>query len=912
MSMAHSLEVRVPLLDDTVVAATQGNTDGLLDKKLLAASVDPKLISVAASAKQTFTLPVEGWLRGPLHGWAGDMLQVLARSGLGLDSRELWALFRDFELGRAGSGAPCGHCACSADGCADRDALPPFDPVAPRGVLFETMRPMAEATELGLADFTRIIWRHKVSIVAVAILAAAATFGLDTRRTKIFEARAQVLLTPTLSQAVSSASGTATPLSATDVATDAKVISSPANQRAAAALIKVPSVPPASVSEVATTNVVRIAVQSADPAFAVGAANAYAQAYISGQQNQAVNSLEAAATQLSARIAALTPEVATIQHQIAALTAPTTTAYGAQPSSPTSNPAVIALENQQNSLVEQQTTLREQATQLQDTAQLAGGGGQIIGAATLPAVLVSPHRVRDTALAGGIGLVLGLGVAFLWEFLDDRIRGEEDVEAAMEGVPALGLIPTVPEWVSRRRAKRGGPHVIAEGASATSPAAEAYRSLRTSIQFLRLDKEVRSILVSSPYSNEGKTTTVANLAATMAQVGHRIGVVSCDLRKPELHAVFGLTNDTGFTSVILGQTSPRKALQRVDGYDDLWVMPAGPVPPNPSELLASRQAQRLFKVLADRFEIVLIDSPPVLPVTDAAILAAYADATLIVIAAGSTTKRQARRAVEILTQVDAAPVGVIVNRIPHRGGTFYYGYGYGYRYGHRSSARMATAKPGVRFDADIREPDGPDGDWDPVSHSNGAAASAPVASRPATRAPTIHRNRRRTRAFLLTGSRRISSRTADLYAYGWAERQDFRRRRLAVSTRRPPAPMATAPAAVIPATSAPVTGITPDGATEAGEATARTVTPAEAVMLGSAMSVAVTTCAPGAVPAGTVNTPEPVPAASVVTVPRVTGSLRNTMVKVTLKTVPRSVTVIVPPGKTVLGVMVIVTISHGP
>ncbi len=594
------------------------------------------------------------------------------------------------------------------------------------------MRPMAEATELGLADFTRIIWRHKVSIVAVAILAAAATFGLDTRRTKIFEARAQVLLTPTLSQAVSSASGTATPLSATDVATDAKVISSPANQRAAAALIKVPSVPPASVSEVATTNVVRIAVQSADPAFAVGAANAYAQAYISGQQNQAVNSLEAAATQLSARIAALTPEVATIQHQIAALTAPTTTAYGAQPSSPTSNPAVIALENQQNSLVEQQTTLREQATQLQDTAQLAGGGGQIIGAATLPAVLVSPHRVRDTALAGGIGLVLGLGVAFLWEFLDDRIRGEEDVEAAMEGVPALGLIPTVPEWVSRRRAKRGGPHVIAEGASATSPAAEAYRSLRTSIQFLRLDKEVRSILVSSPYSNEGKTTTVANLAATMAQVGHRIGVVSCDLRKPELHAVFGLTNDTGFTSVILGQTSPRKALQRVDGYDDLWVMPAGPVPPNPSELLASRQAQRLFKVLADRFEIVLIDSPPVLPVTDAAILAAYADATLMVIAAGSTTKRQARRAVEILTQVDAAPVGVIVNRIPHRGGTFYYGYGYGYRYGHRSSARMATAKPGVRFDADIREPDGPDGDWDPVSHSNGAAASAPVASRPAS------------------------------------------------------------------------------------------------------------------------------------------------------------------------------------
>ena len=149
-------------------------------------------------------------------------------------------------------------------------------------------------------------------------------------------------------------------------------------------------------------------------------------AYISGQQNQAVNSLEAAAvTQLSAEdsLVSLPRSRKSPQRQIAALTAPTSTAYAPQPSSPPSNPAVIALENQQNSLVEQQTTLREQATQLQDTAQLAGGGGQIIGAATLPAALVSPHRVRDTALAGCIGLVLGLGVAFLWEFLDDRIRG---------------------------------------------------------------------------------------------------------------------------------------------------------------------------------------------------------------------------------------------------------------------------------------------------------------------------------------------------------------------------------------------------------------------------------------------------------------------------------------------------------
>jgi capsular exopolysaccharide synthesis family protein len=583
---------------------------------------------------------------------------------------------------------------------------------------------MAEATELGLVDFARIIWRHKFLILALGILAAAAAFAFDTRRTKIYEARAQVLLTPTLSQAVTTANGTSAELSATDVATDAKVISSPANQRAAAALLKIPSIPSASVSEVGTTDVVKIAVQSANPTFAIKAANAYAKAYITGQQTQAVSSLETAASQLSSKIAALSSQITAIQNQIAALSAPTTTTFFGSPSTlpPSSNPAIAALQGQENSLVEQQTTLREQATQLQYTAQLAGGGGQIIGLATPPAALVSPHRARDTALAGGIGLVLGVGVAFLWEFLDDRIRGEEDLDAAMGGIPALGFIPTVPEWVSRRNSQRGMPHVISNGMSATSPAAEAYRSLRTSIQFVRLDKEVRSIVVTSPYSNEGKTTTVANLAASMAQVGNRVAVLSCDLRKPELHAAFGLSNDVGFTSVILGDTTPMKALRQVPGNDNLWVMPGGPIPPNPSELLASRRSERLLQLLTDQFDMVLIDTPPVLPVTDAAVLAAFADATLLVIAAGTTTKKQARRAVEILERVDATPLGVIVNRIPHRGGTFYYGYGYGYRYGRQTTERPQPATTTeVRHDAGTGRAEPAEDDWDKVRKGNGGA-----------------------------------------------------------------------------------------------------------------------------------------------------------------------------------------------
>lgn len=556
------------------------------------------------------------------------------------------------------------------------------------------MRSMADTAELGLADFGRIVWRRKISIILLGVLAAAAAFGLDSKRTKIYQGSTQVLLTPLVSQAVSSASGGGSSLTPTDVATAAKVISSPANQQAAGALLKASSIPGASVSQVGTTNVVQISVQSADPTLAVDAANAYAKAYITGEQHQAVTSLEAAASQISTKITQIGNQIATVQAQIAALTG-SSASSGAVSTSLPASPSLAALQSQENSLLDQQTTLRDQVTQLQDSANLAGGGGQVIGPATLPAALVSPRRSRDTGLAGAIGLVIGVGIAFLQEYADDRIRSEADLEKAVEDIPAIGLIPTVPEWVPKRGSAHPGPHILLGTSRQTSTAAEAYRSLRTSIQFLGLDRPIRSLVITSPSSNEGKSTTVANLATAMAQAGQSVIVLSCDLRKPQLHEAFGLANEVGFTSVMLGDVNAADALQPVPGYESLWVMASGPTPPNPSELLASPRAERLLDAMAARADIVLIDTPPLLPVTDAAVLAARADATLLVVSAGRSTRKQTRRAIEILERVDSKPTGIIVNRIPERGASFYYGYdySYGYSYGGRSGSAPAGAAP---------------------------------------------------------------------------------------------------------------------------------------------------------------------------------------------------------------------------
>ena len=200
-------------------------------------------------------------------------------------------------------------------------------------------------------------------------------------------------------------------------------------------------------------------------------------------------------------------------------------------------------------------------------------------------------------------------------------------------------------------------------ADPVSPAAESYRSLRTSLQFARQAQPLRTIVVTSPGVSEGKTATLANLGVVFAQAGERVVLLSGDLRRPRIGDFFGLDEQAGLTSVLLGQLTLEQALLSVPGFGRLTLLPSGPVPPNPAELLNSAQAQEIFARLRHNFDLVLIDSPPVLPVTDAAILARHADATLLVAAAGQTRRADLRRAAEKLDQVNAKILGIVLNKV---------------------------------------------------------------------------------------------------------------------------------------------------------------------------------------------------------------------------------------------------------
>jgi capsular exopolysaccharide synthesis family protein len=197
-----------------------------------------------------------------------------------------------------------------------------------------------------------------------------------------------------------------------------------------------------------------------------------------------------------------------------------------------------------------------------------------------------------------------------------------------------------------------------------SPVSEAYRTLRTNLEFFSLDEPIRTLVVTSPGPEEGKSTVLANLAVVLAQGGKRVILVDCDLRRPAQHALFGLDNATGLTTMMLDEGAQSDPPLRETAVDGLWVLPAGPPPPNPAELLGSRRMQETIAALLKQADVLLFDAPPVLAVTDALVLVVQTDGALLVVKAGGTRREHVQRAKERLERVNARIVGAVLSNAP--------------------------------------------------------------------------------------------------------------------------------------------------------------------------------------------------------------------------------------------------------
>ena len=197
-----------------------------------------------------------------------------------------------------------------------------------------------------------------------------------------------------------------------------------------------------------------------------------------------------------------------------------------------------------------------------------------------------------------------------------------------------------------------------------SPIAEAYRSLRTNLEFSSLDRPLRTLIVTSAGPEEGKSTTLANLAVAMASADKQVILVDCDLRRPSLHRIFDVRNGVGLTTMIVNDEALKNPPFQETGVSNLWLLPSGPLPPNPSELLGSRRMEDIIASLTEKADVVLFDAPPIIAVTDAAVLSSKVDGVLLVINAGKTKREHAQRAKALLEKVNARLVGAVLNNVP--------------------------------------------------------------------------------------------------------------------------------------------------------------------------------------------------------------------------------------------------------
>jgi len=333
-------------------------------------------------------------------------------------------------------------------------------------------------------------------------------------------------------------------------------------------------------------------------------------------------------------------------------------------------------------------TLLQKRRELSATSGTGGTNVSISNYGRLPHEPVGPARMRNIMIAFILALISGIGLAFLLDVLDDTIKSVDDVDRYIH-LPALALIPAAS---SEKPRLRGGPApatlthttALAMVGDVRSPIAEAYRHLRTSLLLSSAGTPPKTILVTSSQPSEGKTTTAINTAFMLAQTGAQILIIDCDLRRPRLHAQFSLSNVRGLTNCLSGESDDIDSLiQTYDKQPNLRVLPSGPIPPNPAELLGSEEMRNLLTTLSTKFTHIIVDSPPAISFTDASILSTFVDGVILVVHGGRSSRAVVRRARQQLLDVGANIFGVVLNNVKMESHDYYYaGYAEYYKSGY--------------------------------------------------------------------------------------------------------------------------------------------------------------------------------------------------------------------------------------
>jgi succinoglycan biosynthesis transport protein ExoP len=307
---------------------------------------------------------------------------------------------------------------------------------------------------------------------------------------------------------------------------------------------------------------------------------------------------------------------------------------------------------------------------------------KVIDVAKEPKYPVSPNKKKNVAIAGFLGLALGAALIFLLEMLDYTFKKPEEVERQL-GLNVIGVVPKF-EGGKRGKAEKKDQkkieldylkNLITKN-DPKAPASEAFRELRTNLHYISVDKELKTLVVTSPSLGDGKTVTAVNMAVTLAKSGSKVLIIDADLRKPKVHHYFGIKNAEGLTNMLTEDIDSKNInTASIDGISNLSILPSGPIPPNPAEILSSNKMRQMLENLKSEYDIIIVDTPPVGQVTDAAILAGITDGALLVFASAQTRIDMAKRAKKALDSVNTNIVGTVLTKMDI-GRTSYYNYKY--------------------------------------------------------------------------------------------------------------------------------------------------------------------------------------------------------------------------------------------